>query len=129
MDPLTDLLIALRLPPAAASVLSTLMREMEPMTLGELAEATGYAKSHLSSAIRLLEEKSLVERLRDRRGRPLFRARERSLSKLVEERLREIHFYLRSVAAKTSSESVLDAVRVLETELSSLLRRLEEVEE
>ncbi len=127
MDPLINLLTMLRLPFAAALVLSTLIREGKPLALNELVEATGYAKSHLSSALRLLEEKYLIERIRVRGRKHLFRARAEGVIALVREHLSEIRAYLRSVADEFEDEDILSAVRMLESELHSLLTKLEEV--
>jgi len=127
MDPLVNLLTMLRLPFAAALVLSTLIRKGRPLALNELAEATGYAKSHLSSALRLLEEKCLIERIRVRGRKYLFRAKSGSVISLLREHLGEIRAYLRFVANEFEDEDVLNAVRMLENELRSLLSRLEGV--
>ncbi len=127
MDPLVNLLTMLRLPFAAALVLSTLIRKGRPLALSELVEATGYAKSHLSLALRLLEEKYLIERIRVRGRRHLFRARAEGVVALVREHLSEIRAYLRSVADELEDEDVLSTVRLLESELHALLTKLEEV--
>ncbi len=127
MDPLINLFTMLRLPFAAALVLSTLIRERKPLALNELVEATGYAKSHLSSALRLLEEKYLIERIRVRGRKHLFRVRAEGVIALIRDHLSEIRAYLKSVADEFEDEDILNAVRTLESELHSLLTKLEEV--
>ncbi len=127
MDPLINLFTMLRLPFAAALVLSTLIRERKPLALNELVEATGYAKSHLSSALRLLEEKYLIERIRVRGRKHLFRVRAEGVIALIRDHLSEIRAYLKSVADEFEDEDILNAVRMLESELHSLLTKLEEV--
>ncbi len=127
MDPLINLFTMLRLPFAAALVLSTLIRERKPLALNELVEATGYAKSHLSSALRLLEEKYLIERIRVRGRKHLFRVRAEGVIALIRDHLSEIRAYLKSVAEEFEDEDILNAVRTLESELHSLLTKLEEV--
>jgi DNA-binding transcriptional regulator GbsR (MarR family) len=127
VDPLTNLFTVLRLPFAAALVLSILIRSGKPLALGELVEATGYAKSHLSSVLRLLEEKSLVERIRVSGRKYLFRARTEGMVTLIREHLSELRAHLRSIADELEDEDVINAVRVLESELHSLLTKLEGV--
>ncbi len=127
MDPLINLFTMLRLPFAAALVLSTLIRERKPLALNELVEATGYAKSHLSAALRLLEEKYLIERIRVRGRKHLFRVRAEGVIALIRDHLSEIRAYLKSVADEFEDEDILNAVRTLESELHSLLTKLEEV--
>ena len=127
MDPLVNLLVMLRLPFVAALVFSTLIRESRPLTLNELAEATGYARSHVYSALRFLEERHLIERIRIRDKKHLFRARAKGVIALVREHLSEIHMYLRSVADELKNEYVLNAMRILEEDLHSLLTKLQEV--
>jgi len=128
MESLVNLLMMLRLPFAAALVLSTLMHKRKPLALNELVEATGYTKSHLSSALRLLEEKHLIERRRVHGRKHLFQAKTEGLIILIYEHLSKIHTYLRSVMNELEDEDVLSIVCMLESELHSLLTKLERCE-
>jgi len=115
----------LRLPFAAALVLSTLIRKGKPLALNELVEATGYTKGHLSSALRLLEEKHLIERRRVHGRKHFFQARTEGLVALIYEHLSKIHTCLRSIMNELENEDVLSTVCMLERELHSLLTKLE----
>ncbi len=127
MDALVNLLVSLRLPLAAAVALSTLLRSGRPMALSELSEATGYAKGHLSSVLRLLEEKSLVERVRLSGRRLLFRARVDGVKALIRDHLRELRSYLRGAIDELSDDSLSRVIHNLETELHALITKLDEV--
>jgi len=128
MDPLVDLFTMLRLQFAAALILSTLVHERRPLSLKELAEATGYTKSHLSSTLRLLEEKRLIKRIRVRGRKYLFQARAEGLIALIYGHLSKIHEYLRFMTDELKDGDILRAMRMLESELRSLLTKLEEYE-
>jgi len=128
VDALVSLLTTLRLPIAAAMALSVLLRSGRPMALSELSEATGYAKGHLSTVLRLLEEKSLVERVRVSGRKLLFRARVEGLRALLKEHLNELKAYLRSVAEELGDESLASVARAVEPELHAMLNRLDDEE-
>ncbi len=128
MDTLVNLLITLRLPVAAAIALSTLLRSGRPMALSELSEATGYAKGHLSTVLRLLEEKSLVERIRVSGRKLLFQARVEGLRTLLREHISELKAYLRSIAEELGDESLASVAKALEPELHAMLNRLNDEE-
>ncbi len=129
IDGLTAFFMKLRLPLAASIALSTLLREARPMSLGELSVATGYAKSHLSAALRLLEERSLVVRTHRRGRRIFFSAKSGVVKRLVREHLLDLKRGIsRSLSELGESLPVKEGLRVVEKEIEALVKRLEEGE-
>ena len=63
LDAIASFLLRLDLPKVASLTLASLIIASKPLSLSELSERTGYAKSHLSYAVKLLERSSLIERV------------------------------------------------------------------
>lgn len=111
------------LPMAAASILATLLIESRPMDLNELSHLTGYAKSHLSAMARLLEERKLIERIRLRGKKVLFRAKKEAIVSILRNHIDELRKALHS--ASSELEIHMESISRLEHGLSELLRKLE----
>ena len=107
--------------PVVAAVVSILLREGRPLTLSELAEKTGYAKSHLSYAIRVLEEKLLVELKRGKRRIVLVSLKPEGIEKIIREHIREIRENLKPLLEFSSTD--------LSRRLDSLIKELDRVVE
>jgi len=56
----------------SSRLLSTLQSEVKEMSLGELAETTGYSLSALSTALKSMEEWGLVKRFKKPRSRKVY---------------------------------------------------------
>lgn len=115
-------LVLTGLPIAAASILAVLLKEKRPMDLNELSSLTGYAKSHLSTMARLLEEKKLIERIRLRGKKVLFRAKKEAVSSILWNHLYELKEALQNASHELGIHVEL---RCLEHSLSELLKKLE----
>ncbi len=102
VEVLASLLTMLRLPKVAALALSVLLVESRPMSLSEISKATGYAKSHLSEALKLLESSSLVERV-VRGRRVAFRPRKKAVELLLRKHLQDLRRSLNEVRSKLST--------------------------
>ncbi len=90
------LLTKLGLPVGAATALAVLILEESPLGLNELAEKTGYAKSHLSIYLRTLASKGLVNVKRSGR-RIYYYASHSALVKLLKEHFETVHAGLSSL--------------------------------
>ncbi len=111
------------LPMAAASILATLLIESRPMDLNELSHLTGYAKSHLSAMTRLLEERRLIERIRLRGKKVLFKAKKEAIVSLLRNHIDELRKALRSASSELRIH--MDSISEIEHRLSELLKTLE----
>ncbi len=111
------------LPLGAASILAILLIESRPMDLNELSRLTGYAKSHLSSMARLLEEKKLIERIVVRGRKVVFRARREAIIDTLRHHLSELRSALQNISHELKAD--MDHISVLERSLSELIARLE----
>lgn len=120
MNSIGRLMMLLGLPPVATAIIATLLAEGRPLTLSELAEKTGYAKSHLSSALRILEEKLLVELKRGKRRSLLVSLRPGALEKAVIDHIREIRENLKAILDYTPPE-LSHNINALIKELDSLI--------
>jgi len=89
LDAIASFLMRLDLPRVASLTLATLLMASEPLTLTELSERTGYAKSHISYALRLLERASLIERIAS--GRQVrFRAGGEALERAIRRHITDL---------------------------------------
>ena len=118
---ITRLMTLLGFSPVVASIISILLREKRPLTLNELSEKTGYAKSHLSYAIRVLEDKLLVELKRGKRRRIFISLRPEGLEKVIREHIREIKDHLKALVESSSTD--------LSKRLDHLIKELDQVAE
>ncbi|WFO75099.1 helix-turn-helix domain-containing protein [Desulfurococcaceae archaeon MEX13E-LK6-19] len=118
------LMMLLGFPPVAAAIVAILLAEGRPLTLSELAEKTGYAKSHLSSALRILEERFLVELKRGKRRSLLISLKPGAIEKVIMDHIREIRENLRAVLDYTPSE-LSHGIDSLIKELDSLIEKKE----
>ncbi len=119
------LLRLLGLPLAAATALAVLLLESRPLSLSELSKKTGYAKSHLSNAVRLLEEKLLIERIVLPRKKVLFKAKKEALIKLLRNHLAELRNSLQNVIDNVKAHDILaHEVYLLEKNLHELIKML-----
>jgi len=125
LEALVSLLRMLGMPTSSSIVLATLLLEARPMDLNELHERTGYAKSHLSSSLRLLEEKKLVERIIARGRRALFRARREALRKLLHEHLSELRRSIHGVIEELGGVEEDERLREIEENLLRILEGME----
>ncbi len=121
---LVKLFTLLKLPPVAAVVLSTLLTAEEPMGLKELSEVTGYAKSHLSMALKLLENGSLVERvISGKKAR--FRARKEAVERLIKRHLRELRRRIsQSIQEMSDVPAIRETLEEIDREVQALIKRL-----
>ena len=124
LEAVVYLLRMLGMPTSSSIVLATLLAESRPMGLDELCERTGYAKSHLSASLRLLEERRLVERVAAKGRRVLFRVREGALSRLLHEHLSELSHSIRRVVEEGREIGVGEKLGRLERELRRVLEEV-----
>ncbi|MCD6373162.1 MAG: MarR family transcriptional regulator [Thermococcus sp.] len=101
--------------------------EDEPMSLGEIAERTGYSISHVSSALKFLESIGLVTRIK----KPGDRKAYYTATKNIQEWRREAYYRKIEEDVREMRESLLKALEVLEGEESEeamkIKRRIEAV--
>lgn len=110
------------LPIAPATILATLITEKRPLDLSELSRLTGYAKSHLSTMIRLLEEKKLVERIQLSGRRVVFKVKKDALASVIHNHLDELRLTLHHASEELGSH--VESIESIEHGLSALLKRL-----
>ncbi|RLF02681.1 MAG: hypothetical protein DRJ64_09060 [Thermoprotei archaeon] len=125
LDYLAIVLSKFGLPLVAAVAISKLVKESRPMSLTELSRATGYAKSHLSIALRLLEEKRMVTRMKSKGRRVLFVASRNAVLKLVREYIMELKNEITYLSSEFSSQPLGKKLMRFEEELERLLEILE----
>lgn len=120
------LLKLLGLPTSAAVILTVLLLEVKPMSLSELSRKTGYAKGHLSTSLRLLEEKSLIERITTRGRKVLFDVKTGAISRLVREYLNRLYSNLQDTISELSNSNRVEDLKAVEEGIMGLLKRLGE---
>ncbi|MCD6323977.1 MAG: hypothetical protein J7L55_02570 [Desulfurococcales archaeon] len=123
IEALVSLLTMLRLPRVAALVLSVLLMESRPMSLGEISAVTGYAKSHLSSALKLLESSSLVERVVTGK-KVVFRPRKKAVELLLRKHLQDIRKALNEVRSKLNTSSLSESIDKVDVWFKEIIREL-----
>ncbi len=116
----------LGLPIASAIVLAVLLLESRPLSLDDLRRRTGYAKSHLSSSLRLLEEKLLIERIIGPRRRVLFRVRRDALVRLLHEHLSELREGIVYAINEIRDKEYVRGLEVIEKNIGLFLKKLGE---
>ncbi len=109
----------------SATTLSILMEQDKALSFSEIVEKTGYAKSHVSYALRLLEEKGLVERVSMKRKKVFFKARSDAIKKVLVKHLSEIEALLaKSRFEECRNIEVCNQVEEVLSEINSILRRI-----
>jgi len=125
---LKGLLTLLRLPPAAAEVLSTLLTERKALTLTELTELTGYAKSHISTALQMLESAYLVERSVYGK-KHVFKARVDVIQELITKHLIAIRTRISQTLSEIDvSTKLYETLQKIDMEFDEIIKKLEERE-
>ncbi|RLG78910.1 MAG: hypothetical protein DRO10_01720 [Thermoprotei archaeon] len=125
---LKGLLTLLRLPPAAAEVLSTLLTERKALTLTELTELTGYAKSHISTALQMLEGAYLVERSVYGK-KHVFKARVDVIQELITKHLIAIRTRISQALSEIDvSTKLYETLQKIDMEFDEIIKKLEERE-
>lgn len=118
------LLKMLGLPTSAALAFAVLLLEVRPMSLDELCERTGYAKSHLSTSLRLLEEKLLTRRVFGRGRKVFFTVKKDALKMLLQEHLARLHSNISDVINELPDGSLSDELKVVKDGIGRLVEKL-----
>ncbi len=116
MKSMIALLTFIGIPVAAAAVITTLLRESRPLTLKDLSERTGYAKSHLSTHLKHLVNVGLVE-IHHEKGKIKYSVRKNAVIKLVQQHLHKLHMHLRQVSSELNDH-------YLKSELDEIARHI-----
>ncbi len=124
MKSIVSLLIFLGLPSVAATALAVLLTASEPLTLTELSNRTGYAKSHLSTHLRYLARSGLVEYVR-KHGKAFYKARKEALLNLVHKHLEELKHHLAYINHEIRDAELNPLLNSLLNELSRIIRDFE----
>ncbi len=115
----------LNLPKSSSLILALLYTLGRPLDCIEIQQATGYSKSAVSAALRVLESHRLVHRVK--RGRRSAYAPSRSLARLLAEAhlrmLRSAREHLREISKRTPE--LKDSIARLDSELFNVIRVLE----
>ncbi|WP_052833641.1 hypothetical protein [Staphylothermus hellenicus] len=119
MRSLVDLLMFLGLPGVAASALAVLIKESIPLSLNELSQKTGYAKSHLCTHLKHLAFNGLVKVKKVGRKK-LFYTDGDTLARLILKHLSELKSRIDFAASETNNSELSNI-------LLSYSRRLHEV--
>jgi DNA-binding transcriptional regulator GbsR (MarR family) len=75
----------------SSRLLSALQSEVEEISLGELAETTGYSLSALSTALKAMEERGLVKRFKKPKSRKVYVLMEKDITTLYTELQKKRH--------------------------------------
>ncbi len=124
MYSLVKLLKMIGLPATVALVLAVLIVENKPLSLNELSAKTGYTKGHLSSILRLLETRELIERVYERRRKLMVKVRGNAIFKLLKEHLRNLRKATQEAIAQIRDE-IVSELKLVDEELSKMLKNLE----
>ncbi|MCD6301379.1 MAG: helix-turn-helix domain-containing protein [Staphylothermus sp.] len=124
MRSIVGLLVFLGLPSVAASALAVLITASKPLTLTELSNRTGYAKSHLSTHLRYLARTGLVEYIR-KHGRAFYRARKDALLNLIHKHLKELKQHLDYINTEIKDTELSSLLNSLHNELSKIIHNFE----
>lgn len=119
MRSLVDLLMFLGLPAVAASALAVLIKESIPLSLSELSEKTGYAKSHLCTHLKHLVFNGLVKVKKVGRKKLFYTDRD-TLTRLIIKHLNELKSRIDFVVNETNNNELSNI-------LLSYSRKLHEV--
>ena len=115
----------------AAFTLSTLLTEDKPLSLDELSQRMGYAKSHILYAINLLEKMILVEKIRGKRRKILIKANKGVIKKIIKEHLLRLKYILNEILSdikdREKRRDFIHEIRSIESEISHLISKLEEI--
>lgn len=120
MKSMIALLTFIGIPVAAASVITTLLRESRPLTLRDLSERTGYAKSHLSTHLKHLVNAGLVEIHREK-GKIKYSVRKSAVVQLVQQHLHKLHLYIRQVSSEINDHDLKNELDEIAHHISQLL--------
>jgi len=123
MNSLVRFFRAVGLPSTVALVLAVLVFENKPLSLKELSLKTGYTKGHLSTILRILESKDLVERVYEKRRKLLVKAKDGTLLKILREHLGNLRKASRELLSELRGEMVSE-LKPFEEETAKLLRKL-----
>lgn len=118
------LLRILGLPTSAALAFAILLLEVKPLSLDELCERTGYAKSHLSMNLRLLEEKLLTRRILGRGRKVFFTVKKDALKRLLQEHITKLYSNINDVIDELPDETLSEELKVVRDCLSGLIEKL-----
>ena len=124
MKSIVSLLVFLGLPNVAATALAVLLTASEPLTLTELSNRTGYAKSHLSTHLRYLARSGLVEYVR-RHGKAFYKARKDALLDLIHKHLKDLKHHLDYINHEIRDAELNSPINSLLNELSRIIRDFE----
>jgi len=124
MRSIISLLTFLGLPNVAATALAVLLTASKPLTLTELSNRTGYAKSHLSTHLRYLARSGLVEYVR-KHGKAFYKARKDALLNLVHKHLKELKHHLDYMNHEIKDAELNSPLDSLLNELSRIIRDFE----
>ncbi|WP_175059988.1 GbsR/MarR family transcriptional regulator [Thermococcus sp. 2319x1] len=95
-------------------IYGVLFFEDEPLSLGEIAERTGYSLSHVSTALKLLENIGLVKRLKKPRDK---RAYYKAINNIREWR-KEAYYKKIEEDVRQTRENLLKALKEVENDKS-----------
>ena len=124
LDAIASLLMRLDLPKVASLTLAALLIASEPLSLAELSERTGYAKSHLSYAVKLLERSSLIERVMI--GKQIrFRAKREALEEAIRRHLMDLRNSLANAKTKLKNfPSIEKTMEKIDISFQDLIKQL-----
>ncbi len=121
---IAELLGFLGLPRVAAITLAVLLSEHTGLTLSELSQKTGYAKSHLSTYLKTLVANGLVEYMYSGK-RILYRAKKQGIIELLKNYLKTLKSML-DIASNTLHDQELHSyLRRLSNRISQVVKELE----
>jgi len=124
LDAIASLLMRLDLPRVASLTLATLLIASEPLSLAELSERTGYAKSHLSYAVKLLERSSLIDRVVVGK-QIMFKAKKEALEEVIRRHLMDLRNSLANAKTKLKNfPSIEKTMEKIDISFQDLIKQL-----
>ena len=122
MRSLVALLTFIGIPVAAASVITTLLHESRPLTLRDLSERTGYAKSHLSTHLKHMVNAGLIE-VHYEKGKVRYSVRKKAIVQLLHQHLHKLHIYIRQVSSEINDHDLKSELDEIAHNISQLFSR------
>lgn len=122
MKSLIQLFSFLGLPPVAATALAVLVMEARALSLSELSQKTGYAKSHLSTHLKHLAVNGYVEAVKTKR-RILYRVDKNGVLRHLLIYFSNLNYTIENALNTINDKDLNSFLRTLSTQLNDIIKR------
>ncbi len=121
---LVELLNFLGMPRVAAVALAVLLSESKALSLTELSRKTGYAKSHLSTHLKILAIHGLVVVVRDKK-KILYSANRRSVVNMIRNHLDRLRIMIETASKYLGDQEIRPKLSRISHELEKIVGEIE----